>query len=96
MNAGQELLASVSSDHYINVSICTLVDYQKWLRTDDLIEYEGREDEGLLGLGVRNDCRNKRSKNSDGSVAVSIDAWLGRSPRIRLPNFGAFYFSSWP
>jgi hypothetical protein len=44
MNAGQELLASVSSEDHIDVSICTLADYQKWLRTDDLIEYEGRED----------------------------------------------------
>ena|SRR2546429_834492 len=44
MNAGQELLASVSSEDYIDVSICTLADYQKWLRTDDLIEYDGRED----------------------------------------------------
>jgi hypothetical protein len=44
MNAGQELLASVSSEDYIDVSICALADYQKWLRTDDLIEYEGRED----------------------------------------------------
>jgi hypothetical protein len=44
MKSGQELLASVSSEDYIDVSICTLADYQKWLQTDDLIEVEGRED----------------------------------------------------
>jgi hypothetical protein len=44
MTKDQELLASVSADDYIDASICSLADHRKWLGTNDLMEYVGRED----------------------------------------------------
>lgn len=44
MTEQQELLASVSAEDHIDVSVCTLADYRKWLRTNDLMEYDGRTD----------------------------------------------------
>jgi hypothetical protein len=44
MEAGQELICSISSDVYIDVSICTARNYQRWLDGADLKQYEGEED----------------------------------------------------
>lgn len=40
---GQEFVVSIIADDYIDVSICGLSDYRKWLKGDDLMEYDGDE-----------------------------------------------------
>lgn len=40
----EELQVTVSADRYIDASICTGADYEKWLRGHDLMEYEGADD----------------------------------------------------
>ena len=44
MENGQELVASITADGYINVSICDLSDYQKFLDDEEFMEYEGEEE----------------------------------------------------
>ena len=41
---GQELFAKVSSEDYLDVSICSERDYHRWLEEGDLIEFEGAEE----------------------------------------------------
>jgi hypothetical protein len=44
MEAGQELICSISADDYVDVSICTARAHKKWLDGEDLSHYEGEED----------------------------------------------------
>ena len=44
LTKGQELFAKISSEDYIDVSICSGRDYEQWLEHEDLMEYEGAED----------------------------------------------------
>ena len=64
MTEEQELFASVSAVDYIDVSLCTLADYRKWLRTNNLMEYDGRTD-------VR-DCELSFVAPSDGKYCLLL------------------------
>jgi hypothetical protein len=44
MSTEDDLVVSVSADHYIDISICTSADYKRWLKTNDLREYAGASD----------------------------------------------------
>ncbi len=44
MRAEDDLIVSVTADRYIDISICTLADYKRWLKTNDLGEYAGASD----------------------------------------------------
>lgn len=44
MENRQELVASITADSYLNVSICDLSDYQKFLDDEEFMEYEGEEE----------------------------------------------------
>lgn len=43
LDEGQELLLSLRAESYIDVSVCGLSDYQRWIEGRDLMEYEGAE-----------------------------------------------------
>jgi len=46
MEKGDELICSISADDYVDISICTAKDYQKWLDgEEDLIEYDVSEED---------------------------------------------------
>jgi hypothetical protein len=64
MTKEQELIASVSVDDYIGVSICSLADYRKF-DTDDFMEYDGYED-------VR-ECEPSFVAPSDGTYLPAFD-----------------------
>jgi hypothetical protein len=44
LTKGQELFAKISSEDYVDVSICSQRDYERWLEDGDLIEFEGAEE----------------------------------------------------
>ena len=43
LKQGQELFVTISSDDYLDVSICSELDYERWLEERELMEYEGAE-----------------------------------------------------
>ncbi len=82
MEAGQQLVASISADGYVDVSICAARDYKKWRDGHDLFEYEGDEDvrecelptftapkDGKFVVAIFN------NGDDDVDVAVDISIW---------------------
>lgn len=82
MEEGQQLVASISADGYVDVSICTPRDYQRWLDGKDLREYEGEEDvrdcelptftapkDGKFAVAIMN------TGDEDVDVTVDISIW---------------------
>jgi hypothetical protein len=64
MKSGQELVVSITADGYINVSVCDLSDYHKFLDGEDFMEYEGDED-------VR-DCDLSLCASDDGTYVLLL------------------------
>ena len=84
MEEGQELICSLSADDYIDISICTARDYQRWLDGEDLMEYIGEEDVLHCDLPPFVAPRNGKfvvaiMNNSDEDVDVTVDIaiWAG-------------------
>jgi hypothetical protein len=82
MEAGQELVCSISADDYVDISICSARDYRQWLDGEDLKEYVGEEDvrecelptfvaprDGKYVVAVMND------NDEDVDVTVDLSVW---------------------
>jgi hypothetical protein len=82
MEEGQQLVASISADGYVDVSICTPRDYQRWLDGKELMEYEGDEEvrecelptftapqDGKFAVAIMNE------DDEDVDVTVDISIW---------------------
>jgi hypothetical protein len=58
LTKGQELLAGISSEDHLDVSICSERDYERWLKEGDLIELRRRKKSGRrICISLRRETR---------------------------------------
>ncbi|MGD0580172.1 MAG: response regulator [Bryobacteraceae bacterium] len=85
LEEGQELVVTMAADDYVGISICGRNDYGRWLKTGELMEYDGEDDardcklsvvaprDGAYSLLVINEGREDVDVTVDAAVWEPVD-----------------------